>query len=415
MNKVNITGTSGITVKDTDIVAEGEDDNGNVTIETNDKTKAATHLFGVAGSTILGVNTIWSWVQNTHTMGISFENTNANAVNTVSGKNIFVGSKNTTNLSAQGTGVAVGGVSVAVANTKATDNSSAKIDVINKTGGGTYKFKADQEISFGAYNAPELKADLNNVGIGIVNALVSYTTASAESKASVKVGDNNTFTARNVGFGAYVGSTSTGNPTVWADQWSFGIGGVDLGTAGENATAKTATSATVNIGNETYIKEADSGNEIKPSETNLVIEARNYASRKVTAKNIGGSVIKISVNGVDAIADAQDTVSVSAGGGKVESLDMSAEGLSYSDTEAYYFGVDLIGGGAGAKGYNYFKNGADATLSGNWTAERVTVNAMQQDAVDYYQSSWRGNAADSGKGQRGRQCNDSGRCFKCSG
>ena len=31
MNKVNITGTSGITVKDTDIVAEGEDDNGNVT------------------------------------------------------------------------------------------------------------------------------------------------------------------------------------------------------------------------------------------------------------------------------------------------------------------------------------------------------------------------------------------------
>ena len=247
MNKVNITGTSGITVKDTDIVAEGEDDNGNVTIETNDKTKAATHLFGVAGSTILGVNTIWSWVQNTHTMGISFENTNANAVNTVSGKNIFVGSKNTTNLSAQGTGVAVGGVSVAVANTKATDNSSAKIDVINKTGGGTYKFKADQEISFGAYNAPELKADLNNVGIGIVNALVSYTTASAESKASVKVGDNNTFTARNVGFGAYVGSTSTGNPTVWADQWSFGIGGVDLGTAGENATAKTATSATVNI------------------------------------------------------------------------------------------------------------------------------------------------------------------------
>jgi hypothetical protein len=109
MNKVNITGTSGITVKDTDIVEEGEDDNGNVTIETNDKTKAATHLFGVAGSTILGVNTIWSWVQNTHTMGISFENTNANAVNTVSGKNIFVGSKNTTNLSAQGTGVAVGG------------------------------------------------------------------------------------------------------------------------------------------------------------------------------------------------------------------------------------------------------------------------------------------------------------------
>ncbi|MDY6290423.1 MAG: leukotoxin LktA family filamentous adhesin, partial [Succiniclasticum sp.] len=382
MNKVNITGTSGITVKDTDIVAEGEDDNGNVTIETNDKTKAATHLFGVAGSTILGVNTIWSWVQNTHTMGISFENTNANAVNTVSGKNIFVGSKNTTNLSAQGTGVAVGGVSVAVANTKATDNSSAKIDVINKTGGGTYKFKADQEISFGAYNAPELKADLNNVGIGIVNALVSYTTASAESKASVKVGDNNTFTARNVGFGAYVGSTSTGNPTVWADQWSFGIGGLGLGTAGENATAKTATSATVNIGNETYTKEADSGNEIKPLETNLVIEARNYASRKVKAKNIGGSIIKISVNGVDAIADAQDTVSVSAGGGKVESLDMSAEGLSYSDTEAYYFGVDLIGGGAGAKGYNYFKNGADATLSGNWTAERVTVNAVQQDAVD---------------------------------
>ena len=161
MNKVNITGTSGITVKDTDIVAEGEDANGNVTIETNDKTQAATHLFGVAGGTVLGVNTIWSWVQNTHTMGISFENTNPNAANTVSGKNIFVGSKNTTNLSAQGTGVAVGGVSVAVANTKATDNSTAKIDVINKAGGGTYKFKADQEISFGAYNAPELKADLN--------------------------------------------------------------------------------------------------------------------------------------------------------------------------------------------------------------------------------------------------------------
>ena len=382
MNKVNITGTSGITVKDTDIVAEGEDDNGNVTIETNDKTKAATHLFGVAGSTILGVNTIWSWVQNTHTMGISFENTNANAVNTVSGKNIFVGSKNTTNLSAQGTGVAVGGVSVAVANTKATDNSTAKIDVINKAGGGTYKFKADQEISFGAYNAPELKADLNNFGIGIVNALVSYTTASAESKASVKVGDNNLFNARNVGFGAYVGSTSTGNPTAWADQWSFGIGGLGLGITGENATAKTATSATVNIGNEIYTKEADSGNEIKPLETNLVIEARNYASRKVKAKNIGGSVIKISVNGVDAIADAQDTVSVSAGGGRVESLDMSAEGLSYSDTEAYYFGVDLIGAGAGAKGYNYFKNGADATLSGDWTAERVTINAVQQDAVD---------------------------------
>ena len=131
MNKVNITGTSGITVKDTDIVAEGEDANGNVTIETNDKTQAATHLFGVAGGTVLGVNTIWSWVQNTHTMGISFENTNPNAANTVSGKNIFVGSKNTTNLSAQGTGVAVGGVSVAVANTKATDNSTAKIDVIN--------------------------------------------------------------------------------------------------------------------------------------------------------------------------------------------------------------------------------------------------------------------------------------------
>ena len=198
MNKVNITGTSGITVTDTDILATG----GNVTLEANDRTKAATHLWGIAGSTILGVNTIWSWVQNTHTMGISFENTNGAGINTVSGDRIFVGTKNTTNLSAEAKGVAVGLVSVAVANSKAEDNSSATVQVINTNDGGTYKFDAAQEISFGAYNAPELKAKINNFGVGLVNAMVSYTTALAKSSASVLIGDGNRFNAKNVGFGA---------------------------------------------------------------------------------------------------------------------------------------------------------------------------------------------------------------------
>ena len=61
---------------------------------------------------------------------------------------------------------------------------------------------------------------------------------------------------------------------------------------------------------------------------------------------------------------------------------MMATGFSYSDTSAYYFGVDLIAAGAGAKGYNYFKNNADAAVSGNWKAGRMTINATQHDAVD---------------------------------
>ncbi|MBR1662501.1 MAG: leukotoxin LktA family filamentous adhesin, partial [Acidaminococcaceae bacterium] len=378
MNKVNITGTSGITVTDTDILATG----GNVTLEANDRTKAATHLWGIAGSTILGVNTIWSWVQNTHTMGISFENTNGAGINTVSGDRIFVGTKNTTNLSAEAKGVAVGLVSVAVANSKAEDNSSATVQVINTNDGGTYKFDAAQEISFGAYNAPELKAKINNFGVGLVNAMVSYTTALAKSSASVLIGDGNRFNAKNVGFGAYVGNENGKNPTAWVDQFSFGIGGFGLGTAGENATAKTVTSATVNVGNEIYTKESNTDTENETSDVDLSIEAKNYASRKAEAQNIGGSVVKITVNGVDAISDAQDSVSVSAKGGHVKNLDMAATGFSYSDTSAYYFGVDLIAAGAGAKGYNYFKNNADAAVSGNWKAGRMTINATQHDAVD---------------------------------
>ena len=218
--------------------------------------------------------------------------------------------------------------------------------------------------------------------MGLVNAMVSYTTALAKSSASVLIGDGNRFNAKNVGFGAYVGNENGKNPTAWVDQFSFGISGFGLGTAGENATAKTVTSATVNVGNEIYTKESNTDTENETSDVDLTIEAKNYASRKAEAQNIGGSVVKITVNGVDAISDAQDSVSVSAGGGHVKNLDMMATGFSYSDTSAYYFGVDLIAAGAGAKGYNYFKNNADAAVSGNWKAGRMTINATQHDAVD---------------------------------
>ena len=258
-------------------------------------------------------------------------------------------------------------VSIPKAETHVKDVSQAAVKI-----GEKYTFEGDKAI-FTARNNPKSKSDSSqNVYMGTFQIAHEGAAAEVNSKAAIKVDDDNTFKVKDVEFNSLMGEKNKATVEVnhSADRWIAAGFTVE---SRSDARAETNTAATVDVGKEDY------------NFANVKINALNNSSRVINAKAFAllGSIQIAGGGTVESFAIGQDSAKVSADGGNVKNLDMNAQVYSYTDNYGRSIApIGFISMANKAQVRNYFGGNANATLSGDWKADSIKVKAEHEDALD---------------------------------
>ena len=292
-------------------------------------------------------------------------------------------------VAAKTTGVGVGGGAVVVNTAKAYDKSTASVTV--EAGGTTAKntdtdkktetpansFKADA-IRLEAVNAPAVKAEAGGTDISLIGVAVMQSNAEATSAAKVNVADGNKLLGDAVLAQAVIGKERT--DMTYAETCS--VSGTFVGVAPNKAKAITETTASVNVGTETYktkeqeTQETDANGHTKTKKetvaaTNLALITQNNASRRAIIGNTSIGLIA-SIGFGDAKTEANDKSTVEAKGGsgsdavKLQNLKINAGGSNTAKGFANGDSGGFLAVGASATNTMNTKTTNTASLAGAW-------------------------------------------------
>ncbi|MER2138524.1 MAG: hypothetical protein ABS965_00145, partial [Succiniclasticum sp.] len=376
-------GNTGITIDKGVITAT----NGDLTVKSSDAARSKADMVGVSAA---AVSVPVSVAHNTNI---------ANNFVTVQGGSTLTAGKTTEgqtasiNLQTERTGrvagktvgVGVGGVTVVVNTAKVYDKSSSAVSVA----GSNNTFTANA-INMEAVNAPVLKAEAGGTGVALLGVSVMQSNAEAYSTAKVDVADSNKLLGDTVVAQAAIGKEETD----MTHAETHGTSGTIVGVNPNKAKAITETTASVNVGTETYkttekeTKETDaSGNTQTKKETvgatNLALITKNNASRRAIMGNttIG---LAASIGTGDAKVTGDDKSLVTAKGGssnngvKLANLKLSSTGSNTAKGFADGDSGGLTAWGASATITMKTKTTNTTSLSGAWdVAEKADIGAVQ--------------------------------------
>ena len=382
-------GNTGITVDHGTLTAT----NGDLTVKSSDSAQSKVNMIGVSAA---GVAVPVSVAHNTNIANnfvtvkggskLQAETTKTQEVTGSGGKkttekipaSVSLLTERTGRVAAKTTGVGVGGGAVVVNTAKAYDKSTSAVSVENS--GNTFTSDA---MKMEAVNAPAVMAEAGGTGIALIGVSVMQSNAEAYSAAKVDVADSNKLLGDAVLVRAVIGKEGT--DMTYADTRA--TSGTIVGVAPNKAKAITATTASVNMGSETYKTETkekttdEQGQEkettVKGSYTDLALITQNNASRRATLGNTTIGLLA-SVGFGDAKTEGNDKSLVEARGGsngqtvKLQNLKIDAGGANTSKGFADGDSGGILAVGASATITMNTKTTNTASLAGAWD---VTGNA----------------------------------------
>ena len=358
-------GNTGIAVDHSTLAAT----NGDLTVKSSDAAQSKVNMIGVSAA---GVAVPVSVAHNTNAAnnfvtvkGDSTLKAETNKTREVTGSDgkkttekvpaaITLQTERTGRVAAKTTGVGVGGGAVVVNTAKAYDESTSAVTV--ETGGTTAKntdtgkktetpansFTADA-IRIEAINAPVVKAEAGGTGVALIGVAVMQSNAEAYSAAKVNVADGNKLIGDTVLAQAVIGKEGTDMTHAETHSTSVAIG---AGVAPNKAKAITKTTASVNVGTETYkttekeVQETDANGTAQTKKesaaaTNLALITQNNASRRSIIGNTSiGLLASIGFGDAKAEGDDKSTVEAKGGSGdkavKLQNLKIDAGGANTS-------------------------------------------------------------------------------------
>ena len=375
-------GNTGITIDHGTLEAT----NGDLTVKSTDAAQSKTNMIGVSAA---GVAVPVSVAHNTNTANNYVTVKGGSALAAATNKTREVtdseGKKKTEKVPAyinlqtdrsgrvagKTVGVGVGGAAVVVNTAKVYDKSTSAVSV----SGSNNSFTADA-IKMEAVNAPVIKAEAGGTGVALLGVSVMQSNAEAYSAAKVDVPDNNKLLGDTVLAQAVVGKEGTDMTHAETHATSATLVGINP----NKAKAITETTASVNMGKETYKTEKkekttdEQGQEkeitVTGSYTDLALITRNNASRRAI---IGNTTIGlgVSIGAGDARAEGNDRSLVTAKGGgsdavKLQNLKIDAGGSNTAKGFADGDSGGLLAVGASATITMKTKTTNTASLSGAW-------------------------------------------------
>ena len=226
------------------------------------------------------------------------------------------------------TGVGAGGLAVVVNSAKTRDWETDKNDKTNvstsyvQVKGSGNTFEADT-VKMEAVNAPVLQSDAGGTAASLIGISVMRSDVRAKAAANVTVADDNKLLGDSVLTQAVIGSEDRLLAQAETTGTSVGLG---LTVNPNFANAITNTTATVNVGKETYRKpEKKEKDTDKETGTSLAVISQNNAGRKATMGNTSvGLLMAIGIGNAE--ASANDYSTARAAGGDVKNLKISATG-----------------------------------------------------------------------------------------
>ena len=406
-------GNTGIAVDHSTLAAT----NGDLTVKSSDAAQSKVNMIGVSAA---GVAVPVSVAHNTNAANnfvtvkgdstLQAETTKTQEVTGSDGKKttekvpaaITLQTERTGRVAAKTTGVGVGGGAVVVNTAKAYDESTSavtveaggttakKTDTDKKTDTPANSFTADA-IRIEAINAPVVKAEAGGTGIAAIGVAVMQSNAEAYSAAKVNVADGNKLLGDTVLAQAVIGKEGT--DMTYADTHS--VSGVVVSVAPNKAKAITKTTASVNVGAETYkttekeVQETDANGTAQTKKesaaaTNLALITQNNASRRSIIGNTSIGIIA-SIGFGDAKAEGDDKSTVEAKGGsgdkavKLQNLKIDAGGANTSKGFADGDSGGFLAIGAAATITMNTKTTNTASLAGAWdVTNSADIAASQQ-------------------------------------
>ncbi|MBR0060832.1 MAG: hypothetical protein IJP68_05065, partial [Selenomonadaceae bacterium] len=352
----------------------------NINVTATDNSKSKSYILD-AGLDIIGYTGVFAYNTNTSQTGIEVNYNSA-----LNAKNINFDTQNHTHRATDTMAISAGVAGVQTNTSEAKDTSKNFIAV---KGEGN-SFTADT-LNFNALNGSQLYAYNNGQGYKVLNVIVVNGLANANTTSDISIADGNTFKADTVNLTSQVGEV--GKKTSMAEGYAINVAGI--GVSVDSMTAKTESTASVNVGNEFF-----------NDDTTLNVSALNKASRDSFMRN-NAYALGINANQISAYTKAKDKAEITIGSdtelansNKLGVLNITSDSDNKSYVAAKGTGGAIIGtGGLAAHAENAVDNTSSATLKGTWEiADNLTLSANQHDSAYISGYSARGAIFTSGKG-----------------
>ena len=340
---------------------------GDVTVDAKESRDVKQVVVNISGGAVAG-GAIVAKSSNDSTVGVTLDSTGTTgtedkSLTSQNGDIVISADKNNT-VKTRAVGGSVGIVSAVGINAQASDSGSAAVQVR----GNRYTFSGEA-VGFSAVNRPEAVVWAGSASVGMDAFQATVGTATVDAKAIMDIDGDNTFKANDVAFAAQVGED--GKTVADTTVIGVGLGGVYSG-AVNKAVASTDTTVDVNIGNENYTDPY--GN---TGITDLYVKGENYVKQHadVSSLTVGGL---LAIGAGKAETTSNNTLAVTAKGGNVGTLTVSAEGTSDSNAHANGDGGIADVSLEAAKAVNTVTNTTKAGLDGNWTiAGDLSLGSVQ--------------------------------------
>ncbi len=347
-------GTNAISVTDSNLTAQSA-----MQLQAKDTTTTEVFATGwnVAG---VAVGAIIANTNNDSTTTVTLDGSNQEQK--LQAETISVQAEKDNTVTTTATGGATGPASGFGVQAYAKDSGSASVQVL-----GSQNTVTANSADFHASNTPKVKAKAWAGAAGLLGVQAVNALAELKDKAILDVAAGNTFAVDTLSFGADVGAESK-NKTAKADVDIMG-GSLSLaGVTANDAEAVTDTTVTVHVGEQQY-----------SDTTNLTVTGENNVERSSDAAflTIG---MGVATGTLHSTTDGSDVINVTADGGTVQNVTVTAIGNTEANNDA-----DGNGGGVldispvSAKANNYIKTDTTATMTGTWNADDVQLKAIQHD------------------------------------
>ena len=358
----------------------------NLDVSATDKAKSKSYVLD-AGLKLVGYTGVFAYNTNTSQTGIEVSNGS-----TLSGNTVNLDTKNQTYRATDTLAVSVASYGVQTSTSEANDQSNNFINV--KGSGNTL---TGETVNLNALNGGQVYSHNNGQGYAFLNVVVANGEANSENTAAITIDDANTFKANTVNIKSQIGED--GKYT--AESTGFAISVAEVGVSVDKMTAKTATTAEVNVGNLYYEKLNDN------SELPTVnVTALNSASRNAFMRNNAYALLA-NIADVQSVVKADDKSSVTVGSDKqlANTNKLAALNITSDSDNKTYVAAKGTGGAIGgdfgraAHAENTANNSSTATLNGTWEiTDDLTLNANQHDSAYISGYSARGAILTGGKG-----------------
>ncbi len=374
-NNVETNGTGEILISNSKITATN-----NINAKALDNSKSRSYVLD-AGFKGLGYTGVFTYNTNLSQTGIEVGNKSA-----LNARNINFAAQNQTYRATDTLAISVGAITVPNSTSDAEDRST---NFINVNGSGN-TFTADN-LTFNAINGGQTYSHTNGQAYLGLNTILADGFATSYTNADIYVASGNSFLNKTATLNAQIGED--GKYT--AEATGFAINGSAVGVNVDDMTARTNSTANIQIGNE-YFGE----------DTTLNLSALNKASRNAFMRNNAYSLVA-NANDISAYTKANDTASVTVGNNsklansnKLGALNITADTQNNSHVAAKGTGGSIGGDfGSAAHADNDVNNTSEATLKGTWNiAGDLTLTATQHDNAYISGYSARGAIFTGGKG-----------------